>query len=418
MQSRRGHGYVEPTLAPERRCSSSSTSPARRSTRCPQSAAVRGRGHRRCQRPAGRTQRLPQSRHRRLAHDAARATHRPSAAGRTARLPATRHPRPDRNMDHAHSARLNRPAAAGPTAPASHGARARRRCSAARWCRAPWRGFRPAWGGVLGRPRCAGLTAARRPGPSPPRRRRPPAPWNAPPPRRRACCWPDRCWQRARHTVLARARRRSTPGCMRAGGAVRAAVRLGDGRLRDRADGLLGAVRGDRHALSAQRRGAPPHRAPMRAPRSSCRSATRTWPRCSPACAPPASRWPPPVRARLFDVYVLSDSNDPDVRAPNSRPGPNCATRSGDGAARATTAGASAARSRKAGNVADFCRRWGRNYRYMVVLDADSVMSGDCLVTPGAADGGQPAAPASSRPRRRPCGLPRCTRARSSSPAA
>jgi membrane glycosyltransferase len=36
---------------------------------------------------------------------------------------------------------------------------------------------------------------------------------------------------------------------------------------------------------------------------------------------------------------------------------------------------------RKAGNVADFCRRWGRDYDYMVVLDADSVMSGDCLVT-------------------------------------
>ena len=36
---------------------------------------------------------------------------------------------------------------------------------------------------------------------------------------------------------------------------------------------------------------------------------------------------------------------------------------------------------RKAGNVADFCRRWGRDYRYMVVLDADSVMTGDCLTT-------------------------------------
>ena len=36
---------------------------------------------------------------------------------------------------------------------------------------------------------------------------------------------------------------------------------------------------------------------------------------------------------------------------------------------------------RKAGNVADFCRRWGKDYKYMVVLDADSVMSGDCLVT-------------------------------------
>ncbi|MCY7371838.1 MAG: glucans biosynthesis glucosyltransferase MdoH [Polaromonas sp.] len=35
---------------------------------------------------------------------------------------------------------------------------------------------------------------------------------------------------------------------------------------------------------------------------------------------------------------------------------------------------------RKAGNVADFCRRWGKDYKYMVVLDADSVMSGDCLI--------------------------------------
>ncbi len=35
---------------------------------------------------------------------------------------------------------------------------------------------------------------------------------------------------------------------------------------------------------------------------------------------------------------------------------------------------------RKSGNVADFCRRWGKRYEYMVVLDADSVMSGRCLV--------------------------------------
>jgi membrane glycosyltransferase len=36
---------------------------------------------------------------------------------------------------------------------------------------------------------------------------------------------------------------------------------------------------------------------------------------------------------------------------------------------------------RKSGNVADFCRRWGRDYRYMIVLDADSVMSGACITT-------------------------------------
>ena len=31
------------------------------------------------------------------------------------------------------------------------------------------------------------------------------------------------------------------------------------------------------------------------------------------------------------------------------------------------------------GNLDDFCRRWGGDYKYMVVLDADSVMSGECL---------------------------------------
>jgi len=34
---------------------------------------------------------------------------------------------------------------------------------------------------------------------------------------------------------------------------------------------------------------------------------------------------------------------------------------------------------RKSGNVADFCRRWGRRYRYMIVLDADSMMAGETL---------------------------------------
>ncbi len=32
--------------------------------------------------------------------------------------------------------------------------------------------------------------------------------------------------------------------------------------------------------------------------------------------------------------------------------------------------------NRKSGNVSDFCRRWGKRYRYTVVLDADSLMSG------------------------------------------
>src|SRR5262249_41781199 len=34
----------------------------------------------------------------------------------------------------------------------------------------------------------------------------------------------------------------------------------------------------------------------------------------------------------------------------------------------------------KAENIAEFCRRWGRLYRYMIVLDADSVMAGTTIV--------------------------------------
>jgi len=36
--------------------------------------------------------------------------------------------------------------------------------------------------------------------------------------------------------------------------------------------------------------------------------------------------------------------------------------------------------NRKSGNISDFCRRWGKRYRYMVVLDADSLMEPRTLV--------------------------------------
>ncbi len=84
--------------------------------------------------------------------------------------------------------------------------------------------------------------------------------------------------------------------------------------------------------------------------------------------------------SHLFDIYVLSDTSDPTVRAHEL-------------AAWATLRDTLGPRSRlyyrwrqrrtrrKAGNVADFCRRWGSNYRYMVVLDADSVMSGESITT-------------------------------------
>ena len=35
---------------------------------------------------------------------------------------------------------------------------------------------------------------------------------------------------------------------------------------------------------------------------------------------------------------------------------------------------------KKSGNVGDFCRRWGSQYKYMIIFDADSLMEGDLLV--------------------------------------
>lgn len=35
---------------------------------------------------------------------------------------------------------------------------------------------------------------------------------------------------------------------------------------------------------------------------------------------------------------------------------------------------------RKAGNIADFCRRWGGHHDYMIVLDADSLVTGETMV--------------------------------------
>jgi len=83
--------------------------------------------------------------------------------------------------------------------------------------------------------------------------------------------------------------------------------------------------------------------------------------------------------SRLFDVYVLSDTNDPEIRAAELAAWAELRAESGLGE-RIHYRWRTIRTKRKAGNVADFCRRFGRNYRYMVVLDADSVMSGDCLV--------------------------------------
>src|SRR5437773_3580401 len=87
---------------------------------------------------------------------------------------------------------------------------------------------------------------------------------------------------------------------------------------------------------------------------------------------------------QAFDVFVLSDSNDPAIqqaeRAAWEELRAQLASHPDQPQIEVYYRRRKRRSDRKAGNVADFCRRWGKDYRYMVVLDADSVMSGDCLV--------------------------------------
>ncbi len=79
-----------------------------------------------------------------------------------------------------------------------------------------------------------------------------------------------------------------------------------------------------------------------------------------------------------FDFFVLSDSSDAAARAAEAMAWFELCG-AVDGFGRVFYRWRRHRIKRKSGNVADFCRRWGSRYRYMVVLDADSVMSGECL---------------------------------------
>ncbi len=82
--------------------------------------------------------------------------------------------------------------------------------------------------------------------------------------------------------------------------------------------------------------------------------------------------------AELFDVYVLSDTYDPALRVQEFAAWSALQSQLGDRCRLYYRLREHRTR-RKAGNVADFCQQWGNLYRYMVVLDADSVMTGDTI---------------------------------------
>ena len=79
-----------------------------------------------------------------------------------------------------------------------------------------------------------------------------------------------------------------------------------------------------------------------------------------------------------FDFFVLSDTKDPGVAVEEEAAWFQWCREVG-GFGRIFYRRRRVRIERKAGNVADFCRRWGNRYRYMVMLDADSVMTGTAI---------------------------------------
>src|SRR3954451_7239436 len=85
-----------------------------------------------------------------------------------------------------------------------------------------------------------------------------------------------------------------------------------------------------------------------------------------------------------FDYFILSDSTDSDAWIAEERASLALCDRLGPGA-RVFYRHRPKNHHRKAGNVADFVTRWGGAYEHMLVLDADSLMTGYCIARLAAA---------------------------------
>jgi membrane glycosyltransferase len=82
---------------------------------------------------------------------------------------------------------------------------------------------------------------------------------------------------------------------------------------------------------------------------------------------------------QAFDLFILSDTSDERIAVDEEALWQGLSARFGP--KRVFYRRRRDRSERKAGNIADFVRRWGANYECMIVLDADSVMSGHALVT-------------------------------------
>ena len=84
-----------------------------------------------------------------------------------------------------------------------------------------------------------------------------------------------------------------------------------------------------------------------------------------------------------FDLFVLSDTTDPDKWV--AEEAAFLAVRARVGAEGVFYRRRAKNTERKAGNIADWVRRWGGGYPLFMILDADSVMTADCILRLAAA---------------------------------
>jgi membrane glycosyltransferase len=82
-----------------------------------------------------------------------------------------------------------------------------------------------------------------------------------------------------------------------------------------------------------------------------------------------------------FDFFMLSDTTKLDIAQAERDAWQQLTERLGDLSKQVFYRRREKNIGRKVGNLAEFCQRWGSNYEQMIVLDADSVMTGECLLT-------------------------------------
>jgi membrane glycosyltransferase len=85
-----------------------------------------------------------------------------------------------------------------------------------------------------------------------------------------------------------------------------------------------------------------------------------------------------------FDYFILSDTTNPDAWIAEERAFLAMRARLGH-EARVYYRHRPKNHHRKAGNISDFVTRWGGAYPHMIILDADSLMTGDCVIRLAAA---------------------------------